>query len=584
MLSKYYQSELAYLRELGREFGQKNPGLADALSERGADPDVERLVESFAFLAARTRERSEAAIPELLEPLAELLAPQTLTPIPAATILELTPRHGALRARQTVRAGSLFGSRVVDGVSCPFRIVSDVEIAPMWLRSVTLDDERADHPALVIALETTEQGEDAAFTDSPLRFFIAATHALATTLLLAIARHVESVSYRPDRSAPRERWVSLGPRAASVPLDTGDLAPLWPWPETSTASARYLAEHLVFPEAHAFFDVRGLERVPASSRARRFELVLQLRKPPRLPERLAADALRLHCAPAINLFATSAEPIRREPLRAETLIRAAGLAPHQAEVFEVVSARGRRPKRAGDVVYRPLAALESERARDDFYRLVRRRSVLDDGVDTYIALGSRADVAPSLVDEIVSLEVLATSRRLPHALRPGDVGSALPSSPQSVVARNVTRVSNPIPSPLGTELEWRLLGHIAVSYRSLGTVAALRQLLALHAVPEEIDAHGARVAASRMSALAAVSTTASARPYRGALVRGIETTLELDEPSLEGVGDAFVLGCALSRLFAAEVPLGSFSALRARLSPSGKELSWTPRTGTQPLL
>ena len=108
MFSRYYQSELAYLREMGREYGLRHPGLAESLTERGTDPDVERLLEGFAFMAARIRERSEAAVPELAEPLAELIAPHTLRGIPAATNpmnrgIELHEQNGVTTPSTTAR-------------------------------------------------------------------------------------------------------------------------------------------------------------------------------------------------------------------------------------------------------------------------------------------------------------------------------------------------------------------------------------------------------------------------------------------------------------------------------------------------
>ena len=55
MFSKYYETELAYLRELGRAYAQAHPGTAGLLAERSGDPDVERLLEGFAFVAARQK-------------------------------------------------------------------------------------------------------------------------------------------------------------------------------------------------------------------------------------------------------------------------------------------------------------------------------------------------------------------------------------------------------------------------------------------------------------------------------------------------------------------------------------------------
>src|SRR5512132_1588135 len=99
MFSKHYQSELAFLRDMGREFAAAHPSIAGMLAERGGDPDVERLLEGFAFLAARIRERLDAGVPEVVQDLTETLLPHFLRPIPAASILELQPIPGVLRAR-----------------------------------------------------------------------------------------------------------------------------------------------------------------------------------------------------------------------------------------------------------------------------------------------------------------------------------------------------------------------------------------------------------------------------------------------------------------------------------------------------
>lgn len=53
----YYEDELAYLRDLGEAFGRANPAIAGLLSRQETDPDVERLLEGFAFLTGRLRER-----------------------------------------------------------------------------------------------------------------------------------------------------------------------------------------------------------------------------------------------------------------------------------------------------------------------------------------------------------------------------------------------------------------------------------------------------------------------------------------------------------------------------------------------
>jgi len=59
-LLKYYNRELQHLREVGGEFASEFPKIAGRLSLDSfecADPYVERLLEGFAFLAARVQLR-----------------------------------------------------------------------------------------------------------------------------------------------------------------------------------------------------------------------------------------------------------------------------------------------------------------------------------------------------------------------------------------------------------------------------------------------------------------------------------------------------------------------------------------------
>lgn len=48
---RYYREELDYLRQLGKLLAEDKPYLARFLAEKEGDPDVERLLEAFAFLS-----------------------------------------------------------------------------------------------------------------------------------------------------------------------------------------------------------------------------------------------------------------------------------------------------------------------------------------------------------------------------------------------------------------------------------------------------------------------------------------------------------------------------------------------------
>ena len=66
----YYNRELSYLRHLGADFAAKHPAVASRLRlepDECDDPHVERLLEAFAFLAARIHLRLDDEFPEITE-------------------------------------------------------------------------------------------------------------------------------------------------------------------------------------------------------------------------------------------------------------------------------------------------------------------------------------------------------------------------------------------------------------------------------------------------------------------------------------------------------------------------------------
>src|ERR1700709_2533976 len=105
---RYYEAEMRYLRDAGKEFAQAFPDRArmlniDRIGER--DPHVERLFEGFAFLVGRLRQKLDDELPELNEGLVSMLWPHYLRMIPSLSILEMTPAFGTLLRTEVVPAG-----------------------------------------------------------------------------------------------------------------------------------------------------------------------------------------------------------------------------------------------------------------------------------------------------------------------------------------------------------------------------------------------------------------------------------------------------------------------------------------------
>ncbi|MCY1081289.1 type VI secretion system baseplate subunit TssF [Archangium lansingense] len=583
MFSKYYLSELNYLREMGRAFGLANPSVAGLLVERGADPDVERLLEGFAFLTARIRERVEDDVPEMVQGLTELLLPHYLRPVPACSIVEFSPQMRALRGRSRISAGAEVASTPLDGTSCVFRTTHDVDLLPLTVQDAMLDRSSVSSPVLRISFQTTEQGREELQKPHGLRLFIHGEMSASALILLWLLRYCRQVRVRGASSGNE---VVLDPKRSIRPAGFDRHFRLLPWPRAFDGY-RLLQEYFTLPEKFLFFEVHGLEAA-ASALEERFEISFHLERPPPLDARITREMFRLHCAPVINLFQAPADPLFHHALGREHLVRASELQPQHAEVYSVDSVTGLTAGRSERRTYRPFHEFEhtqGEGSEPAFYRLRRIHSPVDDGVDTYLSLETPRDVAPTLgAEEVLSIDLTCTNRSLPARLQVGDITQSTPASPTNAKFKNITPVSRPARAPLGTELHWRLLSHLAINQHSIADGAALRRLLDLYNFQALADNLAARASRLRINAIRNVESKPLTRFLEGSPVRGNRTLVDLDETNFMGVGDAFLFGCILDELLASHVTLNSFNELAIRLQPSQTEFAWLPRNGFLTLL
>ena len=85
-LLRLYESELAFMRDMGSEFAAEFPKIAARLglgNTEVADPYVERLLEGFAFLTARVQLKMAAEFPTFTQSLLQMVYPHYLAPTPA---------------------------------------------------------------------------------------------------------------------------------------------------------------------------------------------------------------------------------------------------------------------------------------------------------------------------------------------------------------------------------------------------------------------------------------------------------------------------------------------------------------------
>ncbi len=115
---------------------RSTPRLLRALSlepTKCEDPHVERLLEAFAFLAARVHLKIDDEFPEISEALLTVIYPQLVRPIPSMSIVEfqLDPEKGKLTSGLPIERDAVLQSRPVGGVPCTFRTCYDTTLWPV---------------------------------------------------------------------------------------------------------------------------------------------------------------------------------------------------------------------------------------------------------------------------------------------------------------------------------------------------------------------------------------------------------------------------------------------------------------------
>ncbi|EIK93173.1 hypothetical protein PMM47T1_28321 [Pseudomonas sp. M47T1] len=590
----YYQSELTALRQLGRRFAERSPALAPFLSQSGRDPDVERLLEGFAFLTGRLRQKLDDELPELTHSLMHLLWPNYMRPLPSFSVLQFEPLSEAGPAMMVPRETPV-ESKPVDGVRCRFRTCYDTEILPLDLKAVNYA-VKGDGAVLTLRTEMSCDGFLAELDLKRLRFHLAGERYISQMLYLCLLRNLEGVELVPvDANGKaftdaKERDITFNLRGNKVtPVGFAEEEALIPYPLNTFRGYRYLQEYFAFQDKFLFVDLDGLDVLKAFPEAKQdqirgLELRFNIRKSGIQRLRPSLENIKLHCTPIVNLFKHDALPIRLDGKQDEYLLLPAEYDLQNCGVFSVEAITGWLP---GGVGYRPYVPFESFEHDASFdvpnasphYSVRQRSSLLHEGMDTYLSFGIRH----AEEHETLSIELVCTNQNLPLRLREGDICLGAENTPESLRFRNITAATPSYAPPINRDFLWKLISNMSLNYLSLANVEALKVILETYDLPRYYDQHAEKVSKRLLGGLKAVKHHHVDRLHKGLPLRGLRTELTIDPEGYVGEGDLFVFASVLNEFFALYASLNSFHELRVK-STQGEVYQWTPRMGLQPLL
>lgn len=585
MYNVYYQEELAFLREMGKEFAHAHPKVAHMLEAADADPDVERILQGVAFLTGRIRQKVDDEIPELFQSMMSLLWPHYLRPVPSTTILQFIPMVEQLSSVALIPRGTEVESVAVEGTPCRFRTCYPVELAPLDIEQAALDLPMAAEAQLRITMKAVGKVPLPNMKLARVRFYLADEVVRASTLYLWLARYGRHVTLRNPATG---RSVQL-PIRTIRPVGFGDDEAILPYPPHSFPGYRLLQEYFTCPAKFSFIDFTGLERLGQIEPTERFEIIVPFSRKPDDTLRVDRDSLKLYCTPIVNLFRHMADGIRVDHTRTQYRVRpsTSGSPPEHYEIYSIDKVVGLVQGEAEKRVYPPLHAFQHVGGvgADAIYHQTRLYdAVVGEGTDTYISFVSSDERFVVPPTETISIDITASNRNLASRLRVGDVNVATSTSPEFAKFRNITAVSRSLRPPLGRGLHWRLISHLSLNYLSLMSIEALRGILELYNYQALYDRQAARENILRLEGLVSVQGTPVERLMRGAPVRGMLVKLEMDESKFAGEGDMFVFATVLNEFFALYASINALTELHVRGVRFGELYRWPPRLGQQAIL
>ncbi len=575
---RYYEDELAYLREVGDAFSKANPAIAGLISQQAADPDVERLLEGFAFLTGRLRQRLDEQLPELSHGLLALLWPHYLRPIPALSIVEFAAP--AANAVTIVPAGAALASRPVEGAACHFRTCFDLPLLPVRVVEVGLE-ERAASASLVLRIAAAAGADVRLLAGRSLRLFLHGGRAprLGAELLRILLREVSAIEARAGATRVTLPGQAIA-HAAFAPEES-----VLPWPRNAFPGYRVLQEYLVFPERFLFVDLPPL---PPDAGIAGYELSLSFRIGTRtnLPPNLSAENFRLNTVPIINLYHAEAVPFALDALRTEYRLRPMRPASRFARIYSVDQVQGSTQGRPERVIYEPFESFRHARPGRDgrFYRVRRRPSAIERASEIWLHFADAHDSAADRGVDTIAASVTCTDGALAETVGIGGIDQIAVGSPAVGSFRNITPVVPEISPPLSGDTLWRLIAGLARSLRPLDDAASLGRLIAAYDFRAAADAQAARRLELMLASLTDLEIQSMDTLIDAIPARGRRVMLTATESGFGGPEGLHLFGAVFDAFLGLYAGLNTCYQTVVCGSEGKVEYRWPVRGGRVPML
>ncbi|GEM_PF-17034 len=394
-LIAYYDRELLHLQTVAKEFAREHPKIASRLALDDfpcVDPYVERLLEGFAFLAARVHLKIDAEFPRFTQNLLDTVYPHYLAPTPSMCIVQFHHDQGeaGLVDGHPIPRGTVLRSHPMkDVASCEFRTAHDVSLYPIVVsevryftrdvgtlelgkiwgegdtysafapkgspqavtsasssRGLYLGPPGSIKAAIRVRLRTTAGVRFNEINAKNLVFHLRGGDSRPYRVYEQLFAHARNIIIRPVAEGTRTGTWQQHADAAGKPISVQRVGfnaneSLLPYDARSFQGYRLLHEYFAFPQRFMFVSFGDLSHAFSQCAGQHLDIIIPLtQENAGLEGKLDAETFALHCAPAINVFPKRADRIFVEDNASEFHLIPDRTKPLDYEVYSVKNVTG----------------------------------------------------------------------------------------------------------------------------------------------------------------------------------------------------------------------------------------------------
>ncbi|MCP3940166.1 MAG: type VI secretion system baseplate subunit TssF [Desulfobacteraceae bacterium] len=576
MFNKYYRQELQSLRESASEYSKAYPAIAPMLDGVSSDPDVERILEGTAFLTGLVRQKIDDEFPEIVQELIRNVWPHYLRPVPSATIIEFNARQ-TLQQSAKIKKDVYLDSAPVDGTSCRFKTIYDLDIHPLEIKEISFNDFLGKKASIKIKF-TLDKINLSTWNPENIRFYLADTYTDASYLYLLLFNFLSCIKIKAEGAKSYQTFSSKSLKNVGF----GKKESLLPFPTNVFPGYRLIQEYFLMPEKFLFLEFPDIKEWTNRGTGNNFEMVFELDRLPDGPPVLTKNSFKLHVAPAINIFPHDADPIYLDHKKHEHRVRPTTDKLEHYQIYSIDSVLGFLQGASKERKYNPFHKFGlMENTKSAIYNESLRVPPAKNRIDHYIST-TNADTTPEM--ESLSITLTCTNGFLAEHLETGDINLPAETTPEFVSFTNIRKPTVSTLPSFNNNYLWQLLSMLSLNNVSLSDVESFKSLLNLYIFEGSHDKVSVLANKKRVEGIKAISTKNTSRLAAGYMMRGKEIRIKVNKDHYAGLGDMYLFGTMLSHFTAQYTTINSFTRLIFEEVLTGETFTWRERIGDRYLI